>query len=160
MQCNSNVYIDNRTPKVATITGTVTRQHRSNHAGVLVTLMSGTLKLSATTDAAGNFSIMAPTSPNTVSVTASRAGYLSARRASATVTAGGTVTLPPVALRAGDVSGDNCVDWQNDLQAIGNATGTAANGDDRRDVNGNLQIDFDDLSRAAANGGQCGPSTW
>jgi hypothetical protein len=159
-QCNSSLYIDNRTPKVATVTGQVTRQHRSNHAGILVTLTSGTLNLSTTTDAAGNFSIMAPTNPNTVSVTASRAGYLSARRASATVTAGGTVTLPAIALLAGDVSGDNCVDWVSDIQAIGNALGTAANSNDRRDVNGNLQIDFDDLSRAAANGGLCGPSLW
>jgi hypothetical protein len=159
-QCNSNVYVDNRTPKVATVRGTVTRQHRSNHAGILVTLMSGTLKLSATTDATGNFSLLTPSSPSTVSVTASRGGYLSARRTTVAVSAGATVILPSVALLAGDVSGDNCVDWSNDVQVIGNAMGTTVSSDDRRDVNGNFQIDFSDVNLASANGGLCGPRPW
>lgn len=159
-QCNSALYVDTRTPKVATVRGTVTRQHRNSHAGSLVTLMSGTLKLSATTDAAGNFSILAPSTPATLSVSASRAGYLSAQRASVSVSAGALVTLPPISLLAGDVNGDNCVNWGNDIQAIGSAVGMSVSGDDRRDINGNFQIDFNDLSYAAANGGLCGPSTW
>ena len=159
-QCNSNFYVDSTTPKVARVSGTITRQHRSNHAGVLVTLMSGTLKLSTTTDAAGNFSLLAPSSPGTVSVTASRGGYLSASRAGVAVSAGAAVTLPSVALLAGDVSGDNCVDWPNDSMVIGNAIGTTVSSDDRRDVNGDFQINFSDLSLAAANGGLCGPRPW
>jgi hypothetical protein len=159
-QCNSNVYVDNRTPKVATIRGNVKRQHRSNHAGILVTLMSGSLKISSTTDAAGNFSILASSSTSTASITASRGGYLSTSRTGVAISAGADLNMPSVSLLAGDINGDNCVDWPNDVQVIGNAVGTNVSSDDRRDIDGNFRIEFNDVSLAAANGGLCGPRPW
>ena len=68
--------------------------------------------------------------------------------------------LPSIALLAGDVNGDNCVSWANDLQVIGNSVGTTVTSDNPRDIDGNMRIEYTDLSLATANGGRCGPTSW
>ncbi|MDY7226854.1 carboxypeptidase-like regulatory domain-containing protein [Hyalangium rubrum] len=151
----------NGTPQTGTIQGKVLRQHRTNHGGVAVTVRSGSTVLGSTvTDAAGNFSLQA--AAGTRSATASRPGYLAAQRASLSLAAGGTVTLPTVTLLAGDMDGDNDIDW-TDVSAIGPYVTNPPAGvspSDARDVNGNLFIDWDDVSKAAANGGRVGASPW
>jgi hypothetical protein len=115
---------------------------------------------STATDAAGSFSLQVPV--DTVSVIASRTGHLSAQRPSLTLTAGGTITLPTVTLLGGNVDGDNDIDWA-DISAIGPYVTTpplSASATDTRDVNGNSLIDWDDVTKASANGGLIGPSTW
>jgi hypothetical protein len=113
---------------------------------------------SAITDSTGAFSVAVP--PGTYSVKASLLGYLSASKPSVVTTSGATVVLLPVTLPAGDVSGDNCVTWANDLLPIGNALGLSVSSTDVRDINGNRLIDWDDVTKASGNGSRCGPVSW
>lgn len=159
--CNGRLLNANGTPQTATVQGKVLRQHRTNQGGVSVTVRNGSTVVGSTvTDAAGNFSLQVPV--GTVSVTASRPGYLSASRSSLALVAGGTATLPTVTLYAGNMDGDNDIDW-SDISAIGPAVTNppaSASANEPRDVNGNAVIDWDDVSKAAANGGRTGPSPW
>ncbi len=159
--CNGKFLNINGTPQTALIQGKVLRQYRTSHGAVTVRVRNSSAMLGSTaTDAAGNFSLQVPA--GTVSVIASRTGHLSAQRPSLTLTGGGTVTLPTVTLHGGNVDGDNDIDW-TDISAIGPYVTTpplSATATDTRDVNGNFLIDWDDVSKASANGGLIGPSTW
>jgi hypothetical protein len=159
--CNGKLLNINGTPQTALIQGKVQRQHRTNHGGVAVTVRSGSTVLGLTvTDASGGFSLQV--NVGTVSVTASRPGYLSAQRASLTLAGGTTATLPTAVLYAGDVDDDKDIDWA-DVSAIGpfvTNPPAGASSTDVRDVNGNLLIDWDDVSKTSANGGRTGPSAW
>jgi hypothetical protein len=154
--CNGSVHID-ATPKVGRVVGQLLRQHRSNHGGVAVSVLSGSNTFSTVTDTAGRFSLLVPT--GTASASASRLGYLSIRRNSLTVAPGASTTMPTVSLLAGEVTGDSCIN-QPDMSSILNAIGSSANANDPRDINGNLNIGYDDLNLASANGGLCGPMGW
>jgi len=145
------------TPKVGRVSGQVLRQHRSNHGGITVQVTNGTTTLTSTTDAFGNFSILAPL--GTVSVSANLSGYLGIRRVGVSVSSGATATLPPRTLLVGEVTGDTCID-KADMTAILNAIGTSASPSDPRDVDGNRQIWYDDLGLASFKGGTCGPIGW
>lgn len=159
--CNGSVNITSSPiSTIATVQGKVLRQHRPTSGGVKVQFYKGSaLVASAITDNAGNFSATVP-GGSVYSVTASLTGYLSATRATLSPAAGATVTLPSITLPAGDLSGDRCVTWTNDIVPIGNGIGLTVASTDARDINGNLAVDYDDVSKAAANGGQCGPLTW
>ena len=147
-------------PAIATVKGKVLRQHRLTSGGVKVQFYKGSvLETSAITDNAGNFSVTVPAG-SAYSATASLTGYLPATRATLTPGAGSTVTLPTITLPAGDLSGDRCVTWTNDIVPIGNAIGLSVASTDARDINGNLAVDYDDVSKAAANGGLCGTLSW
>jgi hypothetical protein len=143
------------------IAGRVLRQHRTDHGGVTVTVsVGGTQQGTATTAADGSFSLQVP--PGTVSVRASRLGYLPAERTGVVVTAGATAPLPEVTLVAGEVDGDAsaCI-TPLDTGLIISALGSAATPpDDARDINGDGTIDYPDLTLAADNGGLCGPMSW
>jgi hypothetical protein len=158
--CNGVLKID-ATPKVAKLEGKVFRQHRSTHGGVKVVVYNindGT-QFSAITDSAGFFSVAVP--PGTYVAKAWLLGYVSAKSTSTVaVSAGSTTTLSSVMLPAGDVDGDGCVTWAGDVQPIGNAVGTSVSSTDPRDINGNKTLDWDDVSKASANGGLCGPVSW
>jgi hypothetical protein len=159
--CQGKFLNVNGTPQTALIQGKVLRQYRNSHGAVTVRVRNSTTMLGSTaTDAAGNFSLQVP--PGTVSIIASRAGHLSAQRPSLTLTGGGVVTLPTVTLFGGNVDSDNDIDW-TDISAIGpyvTAPPASATSTDTRDVNGNFLIDWDDVTKASANGGLMGPSTW
>jgi hypothetical protein len=159
--CGGKFLNINGTPQTALIQGKVLRQYRTSHGAVTVRVRNSSAMLGSTaTDAAGNFSLQVPV--GTVSVIASRSGHLSAQRPSLTLTGGGTVTLPTVTLYGGNVDGDNDIDWA-DISAIGPYVTTpplSASATDTRDVNGNFLVDWDDVSKASANGGLIGPSTW
>ena len=159
--CNGSLLSVNGTPQTALIQGKVLRQYRTTHGAVTVRVRNSTTMLgSVATDNAGNFSVQI--NPGTVSVIASRKGHLSAQRPSLTLTAGATVTLPTVTLYGGNVDDDNDIDWA-DISLIGPAVTTpptSTSATDARDVNGNLIIDWDDVTKASANGGLIGPSAW
>lgn len=156
--CSGKLLNVNGTPQTGTVQGKVLRQHRTNHGGVTVTVRNGSTVLgSAVTDALGNFSLQVPA--GTLSATTSRQGYLSAQRASFTLSPGGTFTLPTVTLPAGNVDGDNDIDY-SDINAISVSVPTNVLSTDPRDVNGNGATDWDDVSKAAANGGMTGPGAW
>jgi hypothetical protein len=159
--CNGKLLNINGTPQTALIQGRVLRQYRTSHGAVTVRVHNNSSMLGSTaTDATGNFSLQVY--PGTVSVIASRTGHLSAQRPSLTLVSGGTVTLPTITLYGGNVDGDNDIDWA-DISAIGPAVTTppaSTSVTDTRDVNGNLLIDWDDVSKASANGGLIGPSAW
>jgi hypothetical protein len=156
--CKGKVLLDGTAPKVATLQGQVQRQHRTEHAWTRLDVSMGSSTVSTYTDAAGNFSLVVP--EGTATLTASRPGYLSARRDSMAVTAsGGPLSLPPVTLLAGDVDGSNCV-TPADTGLIINALGTLLYPEDPRDLDGDGTVDFPDLILAAGNGNECGPKTW
>lgn len=159
--CGGKFLNINGTPQTALIQGKVLRQYRTNHGAVTVRVRNSSAMLGSTaTDAAGNFSLQVPV--GTVSVIASRTSHLSAQRPSLTLTAGGTVTLPTVTLYGGNVDGDNDIDWA-DISAIGPYVTTpplSVSATDTRDVNGNFLVDWDDVTKASANGGLIGPTTW
>jgi len=144
-------------PQGAKVLGKVLRQHRTTHGGVTVTLSNGSTVLgSAATDNTGAFSLLVPA--GTLTAKATRAGYLSAEKLNVTMAPGGSVTLPTVTLLAGDVDGNGCVTWVNDLMPIGNAIGTVPSANDVRDINGDASINYVDLNLASANGGLCSPA--
>ncbi|MCP3168529.1 carboxypeptidase-like regulatory domain-containing protein [Myxococcus qinghaiensis] len=160
--CNGKMLnINASTVQTGTLKGKVLRQHRTSHGGVTVTAYRGSTPVgSVVTDAAGNFSVQV--SAGTTSVIAARSGYLSAQRATFSLAAGATMELPTVQLFAGNTDGDNDIDW-NDINAIGSAVTnplTAVGSNDPRDVNGNGFIDWDDSTKASANGGFVGPRIW
>ena len=83
-------------------------------------------------------------------------GFLSAEGA-ATVTSGGTTSLPDVTLLAGDIDGNNVID-QLDALTIGmnyNAATPAA-----ADLNNDGIINVLDLELLAANYRETGPIAW
>ncbi|MCP3166407.1 hypothetical protein [Myxococcus qinghaiensis] len=160
--CNGKLLNIAGGPRTGLVQGKVLRQHRGNHGGVTVVVSNGGTQLgTAVTDAAGNFSLQVPAG-SVSGVTASRAGYLAVQHTSFSLAAGATVDLPIVTLFAGNTDGDNDIDWA-DFAAIGPFVTnplTAVGPNDPRDVNGNGFIDWDDLSKASANGGLTGPRTW
>jgi len=102
----------------------------------------------------GTFSLTAPA--GTYAVVATAPGFLSAA-GSATLTSGGTTSLPDVTLSAGDIDGNNVID-QFDAMTIGMnynaATPTAA------DLNNDGTINVLDLELLAANYRDTGPIAW
>ncbi|WP_437723085.1 carboxypeptidase regulatory-like domain-containing protein [Sorangium sp. So ce861] len=154
--CNGALAV-NGVPQVGTISGSVSLQGRSNHGGATVRAWKGgQLVGTAVTDAAGQYALSVP--PDTYTITFGKSGYLGATNAAVSAASGGTTTLGPVTLLAGDVDGSLCVDWANDVTAIGNAMGLSVGSDDPRDLDGDGSIDSADLSLAVANLGACDPN--
>lgn len=102
----------------------------------------------------GTFSLTAP--PGTYTVRATASGFLSAQ-GSATLTSGGTSTMPAITLLAGDLDGNNVID-QLDALTIGmnyNAASPAA-----ADLNNDGVINVLDLELLAQNYRETGPTVW
>ena len=134
-----------------TITGKVTA---SKPVTVSLYNASDELVTSVTADPDGSFSLTAPGGTYTIVATAS--GFLSAE-GSANVPAGGSATKPDVALRAGDIDGNNVID-QFDALTIGmNYNGTSP---DAADLNDDGVINVLDLELLAANYRDTGPTVW
>jgi hypothetical protein len=155
--CKGSVHID-KNSKVALLQGQVQRQFRNTHAGMTVQALIDGSTFTATTNETGNFSLTVPA--GTGSVQALSIGYLPARRAEMTMTAGTTSTLPLVTLPAGNVDGSQCVDAADMVLINGAIPSTASSPDDPRDLDGDLRIGFPDLRLAASNGRLCGPMSW
>ncbi len=102
----------------------------------------------------GTFNLTAPAGTYTVKATAS--GFLSAS-GSATITSGGSTSMPNVTLLAGDIDSNNVID-QFDALTIGmnyNASIPAA-----ADLNNDGTINVLDLELLAANYRETGPIVW
>ena len=115
---------------------------------------SNTLVASVPANPDGTFSLTAPA--GTYAVMATAPGSLSAA-GSATLTSGGTTSLPDVTLSAGDIDGNNVID-QFDALSIGmnyNAATPAA-----ADLNNDGTINVLDLELLAANYRDTGPIVW
>ena len=121
---------------------------------VTITL-TGAVTKSIVANANGTFNLTAPAGTYAISATAP--GFLKAVRASITITAGGTVTMPNISLLAGDVNADDHID-NTDVLTLGmnynNSTPTAA------DLNNDGIINVLDLQLLAANYGKSAPSVW
>ncbi|WP_338867827.1 hypothetical protein [Myxococcus stipitatus] len=160
--CNGKLLNIAGAPRTALLRGTLLRQHRTQHGGITVVVNNGGTQLgTVVTDATGAFSLQVPAGAVS-SVAAGRPGYLPLQRTSFSLAPGATVELPTVTLAAGNTDGDNDIDWA-DITAIGpyvTTPPTAVNSSDPRDVNGNGIIDWDDVSKASANGGLIGPRPW
>ena len=102
----------------------------------------------------GTFSLTAPA--GTYAVVATAPGFLSAA-GSATLTSGGTTTLPDVSLLAGDIDGNNVID-QLDALTIGMNYNTATPA--AADLNNDGTINVLDLELLAANYRETGPTVW
>jgi len=123
---------------------------------VTVSLYDATNALVATVPANldGTFSLTAPA--GTYAVVATAPGFLSAA-GSATLTSGGTTSLPDVTLPAGDIDGNGVID-QLDALTIGmnyNGSTPAA-----ADLNNDGVINVLDLELLAANYRDTGPIAW
>ncbi|KFA91365.1 carboxypeptidase regulatory-like domain-containing protein [Archangium violaceum] len=160
-KCNGKLTV-NGIAQVGAVKGQVLLQHRDSHAGVDIEVSINGSPLHVTTDATGNFNVMAPAGK--VTVIARKAGYLPVEFQNADVTAGTLATdLGAATLLAGDVDnkdGRHCVDTA-DMRAINSvipSSTTPAN--EVLDINADLKIDFTDLRLAAGNGRKCGPTPW
>ncbi|HEU0294198.1 MAG TPA: carboxypeptidase regulatory-like domain-containing protein [Anaerolineales bacterium] len=123
---------------------------------VTVNLFDATNTLVATVPANpdGTFSLTAPA--GTYAVVATAPGFLSTA-GSATITSGGTTSLPNVTLLAGDIDGNNVID-QLDAMTIGMNYNTATPA--AADLNNDGTINVLDLELLAANYRETGPIVW
>jgi hypothetical protein len=122
---------------------------------VTVSLYAGdTLVASVPANSDGTFSLTAPA--GTYAVVATAPGFLSAA-GSATLTSGGTASLPDVTLLAGDIDGNNVID-QLDALTIGMNYNTATPA--AADLNNDGTINVLDLELLAANYRETGPIVW
>ena len=127
---------------------------------VTITL-TGPVTKTVVVNADGTFSLSAVA--GTYSISATAPGFLKAARASISLTAGGTLTMPTISLLAGDVAkapsetGEGIID-ATDVMTIGmnynNSTPTAA------DFNNDGVINVLDLQILAANYLKTAPTTW
>jgi hypothetical protein len=115
---------------------------------------TNTLVASVPANPDGTFSLTAPA--GIYAVAAKAPGFLSAA-GSATITSGGTTSLPNVTLLAGDIDGNNVID-QLDALTIGMNYNTATPA--AADLNNDGIIDVLDLELLAANYRETGPITW
>jgi hypothetical protein len=115
---------------------------------------TNTLITSVAANANGTFSLTAPAGTYTVRATAS--GFLSAQ-GSATLTSGGTSTMPTITLLAGDLDGNNVID-QLDALTIGMNYNTASPA--AADLNNDGVINVLDLELLAQNYRETGPILW
>lgn len=122
---------------------------------VTVSLYAGdTLVASVPANPDGTFSLTAPA--GTYAVVATAPGFLSAA-GSATLTSGGTTSLPDVTLLAGDIDGNSVID-QLDAMTIGMNYNTAI--PTAADLNNDGTINVLDLELLAANYRETGPIVW
>jgi hypothetical protein len=115
---------------------------------------TNTLVASVPANPDGTFSLTAPA--GTYAVVAKAPGFLSAA-GSATITSGGTTSLPDVTLLAGDIDGNNVID-QLDALTIGMNYNTATPA--AADLNNDGTINVLDLELLAANYRETGPIAW
>lgn len=115
---------------------------------------TNTLVASVPANPDGTFSLTAPA--GTYAVVAKASGFLSAA-GSATLTSGGTTSLPDVTLLAGDIDGNNVID-QLDALTIGMNYNTSAPA--AADLNNDGTINVLDLEVLAANYRATGPTAW
>lgn len=144
-------------PDVATVVGQVSLPGRvgDNWSEAAVTIDDSSQ--TGLTDALGHFAIAGVSPGLHSSITANAAGYLSARCNGPTISTPQT-TLTSIALRSGDVTGDDVVDIV-DATAIGVSFGLSG-GDLPADINGDGTVDVLDLILTSVNFGQAGPQGW
>lgn len=128
----------------ATVTGRVLLEGRSNHSGTTIQVTGG---VSATTAADGSYTLSLPAGSYTL--TMSRSSYLS-QTTTVTTQAGGTVTVPQVTLRGGNINGDTRIDIL-DLVAVGAQFGSTNPNPPTADVNGDGVVDIMDIVLVAKN---------
>lgn len=143
------------------IMGTVTRQGtRTDHALTDVSAynIGGGVVTTVQTIADGSFTMAVPIG-GTYLLQASYNGYLKAQRSN-TYVVGGTVWMPSVQLKGGDVTGDNNI---NILDIVSIISFYGTNGlptTDANDINDDGIVDIYDLTIAAGNFGLVGPQNW
>jgi len=149
----TTINIVSATASNATITGKV----HANGLPVTITLSGAQqIPVGVTANADGSFSLSVPAGSYT-SIIAWAPGFLSAQRGSLTLSAGGTLSMPEIALLAGDINNDNNID-KADVLIIGinyNKSAPFAG-----DLNNDGQINLLDLQLLAPNYGKNGPITW
>jgi hypothetical protein len=140
-------------PVPGSIVGRVTLQGRSMHGGVTVSAGDAS---SITTAADGSY-WLANVPPATYTVILSMPGYLQ-HWLQVTVTPGASITLPDLALRAGDVNGD-CAVGLTDLVLIAINFHRSPPTTASVDINGDGSVDLFDLILVSLNMGQECPQT-
>ncbi len=140
-----------------TITGRVEEQGQTDFSGVSLTAYNtgGGVVGTATTDAAGNFTITVPQG-GVYQVQAFDHGYLKAQKSSVYVV-GATVGIGTTRLLGGDVNGDNNV---NILDIVGIIGVFGTGGTISTDINDDGTVNIFDLTIAAGNFTKVGPTAW
>jgi hypothetical protein len=133
------------TPLPGSITGRVTLQGRTVHGGI--TISAG--DASSTTTAADGSFWLADVPPATYTVTLRMPSYLQ-QSLQVTVTPSGSITLPALTLRAGDVNGD-CTVGLTDLVLISINYRRSAPTTANADINGDGSVDLFDLILVSLN---------
>lgn len=162
-----------------TANGTVQRQGvpASPNTGA-GTLACSTVTVSGTaafgpinTNTSGAFSV-AGLGTGTYTFRAAYPGYLPADKTGVTIVAGGptTLTLATVALRGGDVNGDNAINildigsiiskFGRTAVAVKSASANCSVTDETADINDDGVVNISDLAIAAGNWGSVGPKVW
>jgi len=140
-----------------TITGRVEEQGQTDFSGVSLTAYNtgGGVVGTATTDAAGNFTITVPQG-GVYQLQAFDHGYLKAQKSSVYVV-GATVGIGTTRLLGGDVNGDNNV---NILDIVGIIGVFGTGGTISTDINDDGTVNIFDLTIAAGNFTKVGPTAW
>ena len=137
------------------ITGQVSLQSRTDHSGTSVA--AGALP-PVSTGSNGTFTI-AGVPAGTYTVTASKPGYLSARKTGVVVPASGSVNIGSTMLLGGDANNDGTINIV-DLVIVGAMYGSTPPADSRADINGDGTCNLIDLVLVGANYNKTGPTDW
>ncbi|MBN1995775.1 MAG: hypothetical protein JW953_24025 [Anaerolineae bacterium] len=143
-------------PGMATLTGQVSLSGRANNNWSDAVVSVDDSGQSYTTGATGQFSIVDVTPGLHTSITADAPGYLPSVCTAPTITAPETI-LVTVALKSGDVNGDNIVDI-TDATAVGLSLGNTGPGLPT-DINRDEIVDVLDIILVSINFGE-GVQTW
>jgi hypothetical protein len=160
LRCKSALHVDSNF-KASQLIGRVLREGRtSGHGGTKVQVVGNSGTFNAVTNHDGTFSLLVPA--ESLTVTASRAHYLSRSKAGLAVTGGTPVQLTETSLPAGDVNNNGTVETSDTMSIITAITNppTTVSSSDPRDINGNLIIDWGDAQIAVGNGGLASPQPW
>ncbi len=152
---------DTSMPPIGNIVGQVLLQGRSDYTGAEVCTLIGTAPVTCmTTDPSGNFNFLVLYGTYTVAIEMPL--YLDAQKTSVEVGPGGTVTLSPVTLKAGDVNDDDVVNIL-DITFIGGRYGSVCgdpNYDPRADLNIDCKVNIQDIALAGGNYQKTSPVPW
>jgi hypothetical protein len=134
-------------PGTGVVMGRVLLQGRNNHAGGLVSVGGRT----ATTHEDGSFRIDSIAN-GSYELSVHMASYIPYRQAGLVIDADRVLSLPDIAMRAGDINGDGAVDLF-DLVAVSTRYGSVVPAGAAEDVNGDGQINLLDLVLVSSNYG-------
>jgi M6 family metalloprotease-like protein len=148
-------------PGSGSLEGSVLLQGRSNNAGAEVCAWDGDTPVDCATSTAGGQYTLAVTE-GVYDLTVEMERYLDAERATVTVSAAATTTLPALSLKGGDANDNDVID-NLDLSFMSALFGLScghADWDDRADVNADCSVNIQDLAIAGGNFQETSPVNW